>query len=33
MLREFDVDKAQLADEIATLLASMRNEDLVNYYP
>ncbi len=29
MLREFDVDEAQLADEIANLLALMRNEDLV----
>jgi hypothetical protein len=29
MLREFDVDKAQLADEIANLLTLMKNEDLV----
>jgi len=29
MLREFDVDGAQLADEIAHLLSLMRNEDLV----
>jgi Coenzyme PQQ synthesis protein D (PqqD) len=29
MLREFDVDEAHLADEIASLLTLMSNEDLV----
>jgi len=29
MLREFDVDEAQLANEIGNILTLMRNEDLV----
>ncbi len=30
MLREFDVDAAQLAGEIEDILAAMKDEDLVN---